>query len=142
MAEADYRGLFDLRAIEAVLDAGRGRRGIAALRELLAERDDPALTRSYLEDRLLQLCREASLPPPAVNVRVASFEVDFAWSEQRLIVETDGRAAHTTASAFERDRLRDQRLAVGGWRVVRFTYRQLARDPAAVGATLRGLLGS
>jgi len=59
---------------------------------------------------------------------------------QRLIVETDGRDVHTTRQAFERDRERDQRLMLASWRVVRFTWRQLTREPERVAATLRALL--
>lgn len=59
---------------------------------------------------------------------------------QRLIVETDGRDVHTTRQAFERDRERDQRLMLPSWRVVRFTWRQLTREPERVAATLRALL--
>ena len=68
------------------------------------------------------------------------FRVDLLWRQQRLIVETDGRDVHTTRQAFERDRERDQRLMLAGWRVVRFTWRQLTREPERVAATLRALL--
>jgi hypothetical protein len=46
-------------------------------------------TRSELEFRFLALCRRHQLPVPDVNVRVDSLIVDFVWSEERLIVETD-----------------------------------------------------
>ena len=68
------------------------------------------------------------------------FRVDFLWRQQRLIVETDGRDVHSTRQAFERDRKRDQRLMLAGWRVVRFTWRQITREPERVAATLRALL--
>ena len=69
------------------------------------------------------------------------FEVDFSWPDHRLIVETDGRAAHGDRAAFESDRRRDQQLVAAGWRVVRFTWRQVAREPRAVAEILRRLLG-
>lgn len=59
----------------------------------------------------------------------------------RARVEVDGRDVHTTRRAFESDRRRDQRLATLGWRVVRFTWRQVTYDPAHVAGTLRSLLG-
>jgi len=82
---------------------------------------------------------------PEVNAWVAlddggSFPADFLWREQRLIVETDGRDVHSTRQAFERERERDQRLTVAGWRVVRFTWRQITREPDRVAQTLRALL--
>jgi very-short-patch-repair endonuclease len=72
--------------------------------------------------------------------RAGGAEADFLWRERRLIVEVDGRDVHTTRRAFERDRRRDQRLVLAGWRVLRFTWRQVLFEPAYVAATLRGLL--
>ena len=67
-------------------------------------------------------------------------EVDFLWTAEALIAETDGAAAHLTRSAFERDRRRDAELLIAGFRVVRFTWRQVCLEPHAVARTLKGLL--
>ena len=67
-------------------------------------------------------------------------EVDFLWRAPRLIAETDGAAAHLTPTAFDEDRRRDAGLQVAGFRVVRFTWRQVTRDPDRVVDTLRALL--
>ena len=103
------------------------------------------LTASELEERFLQICRTVALPRPAVNEWIAidgeEIKVDFLWREQRLIVETDGREAHATRDAFERDRRRDQLLKLAGWEVVRFTWRQVVREPESVARTVTGLLG-
>jgi very-short-patch-repair endonuclease len=48
--------------------------------------------------------------------------------------------ARACAEAFERDRDRDQQLAVAGYTVVRFSYRQLQLRPAACADRLRRLL--
>jgi very-short-patch-repair endonuclease len=66
-----------------------------------------------------------------------AIRADFLWRRQRLIIETDGHATH---QAFERDRRRDQRLAVAGYRVVRFTWRQISHEPTRVASALRRLL--
>jgi very-short-patch-repair endonuclease len=66
--------------------------------------------------------------------------VDFLWPEQRLIVETDGFGAHGTRRAFERDRQRDARLQAAGYRVLRFTWRQLLDEPEVVAARLAAAL--
>jgi very-short-patch-repair endonuclease len=42
--------------------------------------------------------------------------------------------------AFEDDRARDARLTALGFRVVRFTHRQLLREPQLVAATLVALI--
>ena len=68
--------------------------------------------------------------------------MDCAWPAQRLIVELDGRAAHGTREAFERDRERDRLLQAASWRVIRVTWRQVSADPAAVAMDLRTLLAA
>jgi very-short-patch-repair endonuclease len=79
------------------------------------------------------------LPKPSVNVKVDRFEVDFLWPKERLIVEVDGWDSHRSRSAFEEDRARDARLAVLGYEVVRFTWRQIESDPRGVAKTIRSL---
>jgi len=146
--QADVLRLFDLKAIDDVLDhAAAGRRGAALLRAVLADLVDatPTMTRSELEERFLALCRRAGLPAPEVNAWIVlgdgdGVEADFLWRRQRLIVETDGRDVHLTRAAFESDRIRDGRLLVAGWRVLRVTDRRLVREPDGVGRTIRELL--
>jgi very-short-patch-repair endonuclease len=48
-------------------------------------------------------------------------------------------ARATQRAAFERDRARDAGLTALGWRVVRFTYRQVVREPERVGRLLAEL---
>jgi hypothetical protein len=128
--------------VHRVLGAHPGRPGRRALTALL---DDFAAhgethTRSDLEARMLQLCLDSGLPRPEVNRYDGSREADFRWPPQRLIVEVDGWAYHRTRAAFDGDRTRDRALLREGWRVARFTDRQLARDPIAVAAELAVLL--
>ncbi len=103
---------------------------------------EPALTRSEAERRLLELIRAARLTTPETNVRVGQHEVDFLWREQRLVVEVDGYAFHSSRGAFERDRRRDADLAREGIRVVRVTWRQIADEPEAIVATLAAALAA
>jgi very-short-patch-repair endonuclease len=56
-----------------------------------------------------------------------------------LIVETDCRRLHSHR-AFEGDRLRDQRLTLAGFTVLRFTWRQVVLEPARVARTVGRLL--
>jgi very-short-patch-repair endonuclease len=133
--------ILDGRAMDAALGRARGRRGTGVLRELLAAlHGEPAPTRSELERLFLELVRAAALPLPVVNARIAGFEVDFHWPAARLIVETDGRETHDTPHRFEEDRRRDLALSLAGWRVVRVSWGQVAREPEAVVALLRSLL--
>ena len=75
-------------------------------------------------------------------MQIDRYEVDFLWRAERLVVEVDGWESHRTRSAFEEDRARDARLMTLGHQVLRFTWRQIDSDPAAVAATIRGLLRS
>ena len=67
-----------------------------------------------------------------MNVRIG----DFLWREERLIVETDGYAAHRGRQAFEDDHTRELALHADGYRLRRFTDRQVRRQPDAVAAVV------
>jgi len=56
-------------------------------------------------------------------------------------VETDGRATHGTRQAFEGDRARSAELTIMGYRVLRFTWRQLTEQPGWVAQTVLAALG-
>lgn len=128
--------LFDVTGLQVLLARHKGKRGIAKLRGLLP---DEEITRSAFERRFRADTR--SLAPPERNVTLALdgdfVEVDLLWRKQKLVVELDSREYHLTEQAFERDRERDRRLAVAGFRVIRITPSQ-AKEAIA---DLHGLLG-
>lgn len=107
------------------------RPGAARLRSVLALTKEPAFTRSEAEDRFLELVREAGLPLPRTNVQIGSFEVDFYWPEERIVVEVDGYRYHHARSSFERDRRRAVALAAQGVQVIRLTWRQIVERATA-----------
>jgi Protein of unknown function (DUF559)/Transcriptional regulator, AbiEi antitoxin len=112
-----------------------GRRGSALLASVLA-RHTPGSTRtlSELEEMFLALCDEHGFPRPEVNSHIEGYLCDFVWRDQRLIVETDGGAAHGTRRARERDPIRDAELQLAGWMVMRTPYMRLSDEPDAVAA--------
>jgi very-short-patch-repair endonuclease len=57
-----------------------------------------------------------------------------------VVVEIDGFEFHGTRAAFETDRARDAELQAAGWRVLRFTFLMLRREPARVAALIRRVL--
>ena len=67
-------------------------------------------------------------------------KADFLWREEGLVAETDGYGFHSSRRAFEHDRMRDQRLTVAGFTVVRLTWRQLTQEPDRVLTTVESLL--
>lgn len=133
--------LFDLTAVCAVLDANPRRRGTAVLARIIDTiHDEPALTRSELEALMRDVCDAHGIERPEVNATVDCYEVDFLWRSRRLIVETDSHKHHGTRTAFENDRATDARLTVLGYRVIRFTHRQLTRTRDIVTTTLTSLI--
>jgi very-short-patch-repair endonuclease len=135
LAEAYARRLARRSELVSLLARRLSRPGTRALRALLDD-GTPALTRSQAEERLLALIRAAELPAPETNIRIRRHEVDFLWREQRLVVEVDGFAFHSSRSAFERDRRRDAELGTLGFRVMRVTWRQIVNGPEALIARL------
>jgi very-short-patch-repair endonuclease len=141
--QAEVVRRLDARGVEAVIAAHPRRPGCVRMRRILdAHSVGTTLTRSELEELVLSICTRAALPRPEVNRRVAGLEVDFLWRTQRLIAEADSRRYHATRVAFERDRERDARLLLHGFRVVRLTERRLTTDPSGVGDLLAALLGA
>jgi very-short-patch-repair endonuclease len=115
-------------------DWTRGRRGIAILHNLLAERTSgSAPSQSHLEDLMWNLVRRRGLPEPVpqypLDIGEEVIHVDFAYPEKRLAIEVDGYAWHMDRQAFERDRERDNGLTGLGWRVLRFTWAKLRWHP-------------
>ena len=139
--QAEKLRIFDLTAVVDATNRAGKRRGATTLQTALKTyTPEPAFTRSELEKRFLALCRTAGLPTPRTNNVTSGDEIDFTWPDRRLMVEVDSHRHHGTRAAFERDRRRDQQLTAAGWRVVRFTWRQVADEPDVVVATLRSLL--
>jgi very-short-patch-repair endonuclease len=114
-----------------------GRPGVGPLRLLLVDRD-PLLApaESDLETLLLRILRDFGLPEPArqLEVRVgdALFRLDVAYSELKIFMEGDGFGVHSTRTAFEHDRDRQNLLVLDGWLPLRFTWRHLCHNPKRV----------
>ncbi|MDW5597951.1 DUF559 domain-containing protein [Conexibacter stalactiti] len=141
--EADVHRVLDLGAIDAVLERLRGRcgRGPAALRAALDAHAGPALLRSELEHRFKELLASHSLPPPEHNVDIERWEVDACWRERRLVVELDSRF-HDTPAARRKDARKEDALRAGGWRVVRYRWRDIVGAPWRTAEELHRLLVS
>jgi very-short-patch-repair endonuclease len=145
VTQAEVERVFDLTDVQELLKRSKGRRGVARLRLAIAHHDPREQeARLELEKKILRLCRRAELPPPEVNAHLlvggVSLMPDFIWRDAGLIVEADSRRVHGTVTAFEQDRLRDQRLAAAGWTVIRCTWHQVTDEPERLTQTIRALL--
>jgi very-short-patch-repair endonuclease len=96
--------------------------------------------KSELEERFLELCRQAGLPRPRVNHHVEGPEVDFVFTNHRVLVETDSWRHDKTRESFENDRRRDAAHAAAGYRPLRFTHRLITSDPTSVERALGAAL--
>ena len=68
-----------------------------------------------------------------MNARIAGYEVDALFREQRVIVELDGYEFHGTRQAFEKDRERDAATLAAGSGTVRITWERLTETPETGG---------
>jgi hypothetical protein len=136
--EADVLRLYDHLSLPTLLHRYPRRPGSRKLSEALRKRNgDATITRSDLEELLIELVDELGLRRPETNVFLEvdgeTFEVDALWRAERVAVELDSRQFHDTPLAFERDRRRDRKLIAANWRPVRITWRQITQERAAVG---------
>jgi very-short-patch-repair endonuclease len=138
--EADRLKLLRLRELEAVCGRGHGRRALRPVRQLLADLGAPDEGRSPLELRFVRFLREHRLPAPIQNVLILDHEVDALWPAAKLIVELDSWEHHGHRAAFERDRARDPKLLLAGYRTIRVTHRRLDHEAAELAAEIRQLL--
>jgi very-short-patch-repair endonuclease len=142
LAEAERLGLADCDSVAAALKRAPRSRGATRLRLLIAKEGGLTYTRSAAEELFMSLARKVDLPLPKTNVRVGDDEVDFLFRAEKVVVEIDGFAFHSSRRTFEDDRRRDARLAVLGFRVIRVTWRQLTNEPDAVLVRLALILGA
>ena len=117
---------------------GPGRRGTAALRQVLEERGglDAAATESVLEDRMDRLLRRAGIDDFERQYEVGGVRLDFACPARRLGIEVDGLAFHSRADDRQRDWRKLNRLLALGWRILHFTWADLRDRPDDVLAQL------
>ena len=139
--QAYKRGDLSWPRLGRIITRRRGCKGVGRLRQIALEVDPEALeTKSVSEIDFLALCREANLPTPAVNVLIEGHLVDFLWSAQRVIVETDSWSHHGDRLTFEKDRQRDVDLMAAGYEVHRTTYKMLELNPGPFLNNIRSAL--
>ncbi|MGN6201606.1 MAG: endonuclease domain-containing protein [Solirubrobacterales bacterium] len=133
-------GLFDLRAVEGLLERTVGHQGHGRLPRAIALYKPSSFTRSGLERRFLELCLQAGLPQPRTNFVLHGFELDCYWPEHRFAVELDVYETHGSRAAFERDRRRQEDLLLHGIVSTRVTGPRLEQEPRQVIARIARLL--
>jgi len=148
--DALLRGQASLRGLGWVLEhfGVRGRRGPRGLRGLLKARGygyEPAESR--LEVKFRKRLAGSGLPKPCEQHEIRRNDrfvarVDFAYPDQRLVLETDAYMCHSARSDWQHDRWRDNTLVAMKWRVLRFTWDDVTRRPEWVLEQIHLALGS
>ena len=126
------KGLVTERQIGQAIERCLTRRGAKRVHALLSQDGGARHTRLWGERRLLSLVREAGLPVPLTNRLIEGCQVDAVWPEHKVVVEVDSWRFHGDRDSFENDRARDAVLVAHGYRVLRFTARQLRDQPLLV----------
>lgn len=108
--------------------------GIRRIRRVLERRGDVPPTESLLETLMVQLLRSVPrLPEPVRQHRVTwpdgSFvaRVDLCWPHLGVFIELDGQG-HQDQPVYDAHR-QTAVVAATGWRVARFTWREVTRSP-------------
>ncbi len=133
--DARLQKTLTLEALDDVVNRNQRHPGTKRLKPLIEDRGNP--TRSAFEDDFKSFCKSHGLPTPHTNVKVAGYEVDALFPEQRVIVELDGYETHRDKTTFERDRIKDADTLAAGFATVRLTRARLRDDEAG---RLQGLL--
>jgi very-short-patch-repair endonuclease len=145
--DALRRGLLTLSRLRWRLreTGGRGRQGTLLLGTLIDARNSPAVPQSVFETRLLRVIRRSGLPMPAIQHEVKTQRgtaiLDLAYVQERVAIEADGFRWHSSRQQWDRDRARNNALAMLGWTVIHVTWLQLRDRPDEVLEAIRATLG-
>lgn len=82
---------------------------------------------SPIEHRLYNALRHNGYYP-STQVRVGKYRLDLAFEHQKLAIECDGRAYHSSPLQKAHDRRKDAYLKSQGWKVLRFSGSRIHRD--------------
>lgn len=143
LEDALMRRLVTFQLLTRTLErlGGPRRNGAGVLRALVEERDPAtARTESMLEDELFHVLRRGGLPAPVRQYEVAGVLLDGAYPDLRLGLEADSRIWHGGRLDVQRNTDKANILLAHGWRVLRFTWFDLARRPRYVIAAVEGQL--
>jgi very-short-patch-repair endonuclease len=143
LRELEYLGIYGKVSLPALLARHPNHRGAQACREALEHlRDDPGgRLRSDLEERFIAFLDAKNIPRPRLNAWLSigddRYQVDCLWPEARIIAELDDWQSHGTKRGFRKDRKRDRRLGVAGYRVIRITEDQVLNEADALANDLQ-----
>lgn len=125
----------NLSELQAAHLRNAGRRGAPIARDLLQAAATGA--RSEAERLLIDLLNAAQISGWYANHPVGGYSVDVAFPAIKVAIEVDGWAFHSSHADFVADRRRQNKLALMGWQVLRFTWLDLTEQPERVIAEIQ-----
>jgi Transcriptional regulator, AbiEi antitoxin len=136
--EALRRKLVRRSDLADVVERFRVHPGAHRLAEFVETKGGP--TRSGWEDDFPAFCRHFGLPEPVMAAKVAGWEVDALFPNEKVIVELDGWDFHSSRESFESDRERDASTLAAGHVTVRMTWERMHERAAREAARLQAIL--
>jgi hypothetical protein len=148
LTQAVTSKLVSIQQVAELRDAlGRpGRDGSGVMRAVLDARTPTASgEESVLEAGFVDLTRRFGLPMPTLQHELWDrgrfvARIDAAYVDQRVAVELDGYATHSSPEAFQRDRERQNQLVRLGWLPLRFTWADIHQRGARTAEQVRTVL--
>lgn len=134
MSQALRQKMTTLVQLKNLLKRTRKRPGIRQFRGVVAQiAGEGGPTDSQLEELALGVLRSAGLPRPVVQRRVVAGQkrrrLDLLFEKQKVVIETDGYAYHSSVDVFEKDRVRRNALVMQGYVVLQWTWQRLKFRP-------------
>ena len=129
-------GMMTISELERTMDAcGKRRRGRVALRRYIDVHTGSPVLNHKLEIKTAALLRGAGLTgfQAQFEIRLPDRRrvwVDFAFPDQRVVIECDGFRWHGDHAAWKHDRRRIAALERAGWRVINLTWDDVTRHRA------------
>lgn len=66
------------------------------------------------------------------QVQCGKYRIDLALPAERIAIECDGKAYHSSPSQKAHDRKKNAYLKQQGWKVLRFTGKRIYKDPKGI----------
>lgn len=134
-------------ALRAMANALDGRRGIRTFRRVLATADPRSESpgETLTRELILRLRIRPPVPQLEVSSRAGRHRLDFAWKEEKVALEFDGKTKYfdysPTPEVIFEERRREKALEEEGWRFVRVEWKDLFREQEFKNRLLRALAG-
>jgi very-short-patch-repair endonuclease len=88
----------------------------------------PTTRERRLAAELQILHDKGRIPPFQQQYLIGPYYADFAFPDQKIIIEIEGYGPHTAEHQHERDCIRHNFLEARGWRLIRLSNKQVDRD--------------